>query len=134
MVYFILLLHIWHSRLRLNLSYLDGVSVLQKKTLKAITFNDIRSPSAPIFCDLDLLTLCDIHNLQVASFVFECVNGLSPSYFHEYSELISNKHTIRTLQSIMGNLFLQRRNTDQYGIWSIQFYGVILWNSILPEI
>ena len=34
----------------------------------------------------------------------------------------------------MGNLFLERRNTDQYGVWSIQFYGVILWNSILPEI
>ena len=34
----------------------------------------------------------------------------------------------------MGNLFLERRNTDQYGIRSIQFYGVILWNSILPEI
>ena len=77
-------------------SYLDPVSVLEKKTLKAITFSDIRSPSTPIFCDLDLLTLCDTHNLQVASFVFECVNGLSPSYFHEYFKLISNKHTIRT--------------------------------------
>ena len=87
-----------------------------------------------MFCDLDLFTLCDIQNLQVASFVFECVNGLSPSYFHEYFKLISSKHTIRTRQSTLGNLFLERRNTDQYGIQSIQFYGVILWNSIPPEI
>ena len=36
-------------------SYLDPVFVLQKKTLKAITFSDIRSPSTAIFCDLDLL-------------------------------------------------------------------------------
>ena len=85
-------------------SYLDPVSVLQKKTLKAITFNDIRSPSTPIFCDLDLLTLCDIHYLQVASFIFECVNALSPSYFLEYFKLISNKHTIRTRQSTVGNV------------------------------
>ena len=55
-------------------SYLDPVFALQKKTLKAITFSDIRSPSTAISCDLDLLTLCDIRNLQVASFVFECVN------------------------------------------------------------
>ena len=61
--------------------YLDPVSVLQKKTSKS---NYISLLSTPIFCDLDLLTLCDIHNLQVASFVFDCVNGLSPSYFHEY--------------------------------------------------
>ena len=94
----------------------------------------IRSTSTPIFCNLDLLTLCDIHNLQVASFVFECVNGLSPTYFHEYFKLISNKHTIRTRQSTMGNLFLERYNTDQYGTQSIQFYGVILWNSIPHEI
>ena len=79
--------------------------------------------------------LYDIHNLHVASFVFECrVNGVSPSYFHEYFKLISNKHTIRTHQSTMGNLFLEKCNTDQYGIRSIQFYGVILWNSIPPEI
>ena len=28
-----------------------------------------------------------------------------PSYFHEYFKLISNKHTIRTRQSTIGNLF-----------------------------
>ena len=75
-----------------------------------------------------------MHNLQVASFVFECANGSSPSYFHEYFKLILNKHTIRTRQSTMGNLFLERRNTDQYGIRSIQFYCVILWISIPSEI
>ena len=107
---------------------------MQKKTLKAINFSDIRSPSTPIFCDLDLLMLCDICNLQVASFVFECVNGLSPSYFHKNFQLLSSKHTIRTHQSTTGNLFSERRNTDQYGRRSIQFYGVILWNSVPPEI
>ena len=37
-------------------------------------------------------------------------------------------------QSTIGNLFLERHNTDQYGRQSIQFYGVILWNSLPPEI
>ena len=39
-----------------------------------------------------------------------------------------------TRQSTKGNLFLERRNTDQYGIRSIQFSGVKLWNSIPPNI
>ena len=38
----------------------------------------------PIFHNLELLTLADIHNLQVLAFVCECVNGLSPSYFCDY--------------------------------------------------
>ena len=39
-----------------------------------------------------------------------------------------------TRQSTKGNLFLERRNTDQHGIRSIQFSGVKLWNSIPPNI
>ena len=46
-----------------------------------LTFNDITSPALPIFHNLELLTLADIHNLHVVSFVYECFNGLSPSYF-----------------------------------------------------
>ena len=111
-------------------SCLDPFFVLQKNYY----LSDITSPSTPIFCELNLLTLYDIHNLPVAFFVSECVNGLSPSYFHEYFKLTSSKHIIRTCQFTIGNLFLERRNTDQYGIWSIQCYGVILWNSIPPEI
>ena len=122
---------IWHSSLGLNLQILPGsIFVLQKNYY----LSDITSPSTPIFCELNLLTLYDIHNLPVAFFVSECVNGLSPSYFHEYFKLTSSKHIIRTCQFTIGNLFLERRNTDQYGIWSIQCYGVILWNSIPPEI
>ena len=34
----------------------------------------------------------------------------------------------------MGNLFLQRSNTDQYGIRSIQDSGVKLWNSVPAEV
>ena len=78
--------------------------------------------------------LCDIHNLQVAAFVCKYVNGVSPSYFREYIKLISNKHTIRTRQSTVGNLVLETDNTEQYGTRSIEFYVVILWNAIPPEI
>ena len=42
--------------------------------------------------------------------VFECVNGLSSSYFHEYFKLMSSKHTIRICQSTMGDLFLERQH------------------------
>ena len=88
----------------------------------------------PIFHNLKLLALADIHNFQVVSFVYECVNGLSPSYFCDYFKTLSSTHAIGKRQATMGNLFLQRRNTDQYGIRSVQYSGVKLWNSVPAEI
>ena len=83
--------------------------MLQKKVLKSITFNDITSPAMPIFHNLELLTLADIHNLQVVSFVYESVNGLSPSYSCDYFKTLSSTHAMRTRQATM----------DQYGIRSV---------------
>ena len=71
-------IHVWGLT---NSTYLDLIFVLQKKVLKSITFNDITSPAMSIFRNLELLTLTDIHNLQVVSFVYECVNGLSHLIF-----------------------------------------------------
>ena len=53
----------------------------------------------PIFHNLELLTLADIHNLQVVSFVYKCVNGLSPSYFCDYFKTLSSTHAIGTCQA-----------------------------------
>ena len=47
---------------------------------------------------------------------------------------LSSTNVIETRQATMGNLFLQRRNTDQYGIRSVQYSGVKLWNSVPAEI
>ena len=124
-------IHVWGLT---NSTYFDLIFVLQKKVLKSITFNDIASPAMPIFRNLELLTLADIHNLQVVTFVYECVNGLSPSYFGDYFKTLSSTHAMRTRQATMGNLFLQRRNTDQYGIRSVQYSGVKLWNSVPAKI
>ena len=110
-------------------SYLEPISILQKKVLKSIACSDMMAPSMPPFHDLQLLKLNDIHNnLHISLFVYECVSGLSPAYFADFLNLLSNKHTFMIRQSTKGNLFLERRNTDQYGIRSIQFSGVKLWN------
>ena len=124
-------IHVWGLTFD---SYLEHIYILQKKVLKSITFSDMMAHSKPLFHDLQLLKLNDIHNVHISLFVYECVNGLSPAYFADFFNLLSNKHMFMTRQSTKGNLFLERRNTDQYGIRSIQFSGVKLWNSIPPNI
>ena len=115
-------------------THLDKVFILQKKMIKCMTFNDIMVPSSSLFHKLKFLKLNDINNFQIVSFVYECINGLAPQYFENFFISLSSKHSIGTRQSKTGNLFLERQNTVQYGIRSIQYAGAKLWNSVLYEI
>ena len=49
-------------------SFLDPVSILQKKVLRIIVFSDKTAPSAPIFDSLQILELNDIITYQITSF------------------------------------------------------------------
>ena len=85
----------------------------------------------PVFHNLELLALADIHNLQVVSFVDD---GLSPSYFCDYFKTLSSTHAIGRRQATMGNLFVQRRNK----VCTISFerpvnYLCDAWHVFLPK-
>ena len=103
-----------------------------KKVLKIITFNKVIASSAPLFDSLQILKLNDIFKLQVTSFVYECLNNLTPIYFRvrEYCVSIHSVHNIGTRQSKNGDLFALRCNTTQYGLRSIHYLGVRIWNSL----
>ena len=88
-----------------------------------MTFMYIMVPSSPLLHELEFLKLNDINNLQIASFVYECINGLAPQYFENFFTSLSSKYSIGTRQSKKGNLFIERQNTVQYGIRSIQHAG-----------
>ena len=117
----------------LRLTYplmIENVLVIQKRIMKVITLNEISVHSTPIFNSLQILRLNDVFQLQPASFIYECVNNLSSSYFRNYFTAISPTHSIGTRQSKRGDLFVERKNTTQYGIRSIHFSGARLWNSL----
>ena len=115
-------------------TYLNKVFILQKKIIKCMTFIDIMVPSSPLFHELEFLKLNDINNLQIVSFIYECINGLASQYFKNFFTSLSSKYSIVTRQSKKGNLFLERQDTVQYGIRSIQYAGAKLWSSIPCEI
>ena len=99
-----------------------------------MTFNDIMATSSPLFHQLEFLKLNDINDLQIVSFVYECINGLAPQYLENLFTSLSSKYSLGTRQSKKGNLFLERQTTVQYGIRSIHNAGAKLWNSIPYEI
>ena len=56
-----------------------------------MTYSPMLDHSNPLFRDLELLKLSDIHSLWLLSFVYDCVNHMTPGYF---SDLISSMFLI----------------------------------------
>ena len=72
----------------------------------------------------------DIRQLHLLSFVFDCQNKIAPVYFQNYFVQCSQIHNFNTRLASRGDLFLERKNTFQYGIRSIQYNGARLWNML----
>ena len=65
-------------------TYISPVFLLQKRVIRAISFQNYAAPSSPIFNDLKILKLHDLFQLKLLGFVYECVNKISPANFHTF--------------------------------------------------
>ena len=115
-------------------SYIEPVFRLQKKAIRAISFQPRLSPSLPIFKDLKLLKLSDIFELRLLTFVFDSVNKTSPECFHNFFVFNSSVHQYCTRQASQGDLYLTRQNSLQYGLKSLRYLGAKLWNTLPAEL
>ena len=89
-------------------SYLDPIFKLQKKAVRAISFQPRMSPSLPIFNDFKLLKLSEIFELRLLTFVFDSVCKTSPSCFHDFFLFFSSVHQYSTRQTNQGDLYLSK--------------------------
>ena len=79
---------------------------------------------------LQVLKQEHIFQLQLSSFVYECINNISPVHFQNYFNKIFNIHQISTRHAVRACLFAEHRSTIQYGIRSIQYLGARIWNDL----
>ena len=115
-------------------SYLDPIFKLQKKAVRAISHEHFTSHTLPIFKNLKLLRLQDIFRVKILSFVYESLNKINPSCFHDFFSLNSRIHQHFTRQSHHGHAFLTQKNSLQYGLRSIRYLGAKMWNDLPGEI
>ena len=59
--------------------------------------------------DLKILKRQDLFHLKLLSFVYECVNKISPSCFGSFFELVGSVHQYGTRQVIKSNIFLTQK-------------------------
>ena len=111
-------------------TYLEPLFLMQKKVLRSISLQPFASPSTPIFASLKILKLKGMIYQDILKFVFKSINLLSPSHLHNYFQLSNMVHNHGTRHAIRGDIFQPSRNTFLYGLRSIKYLGVKLWNDI----
>ena len=79
-------------------SYIDPIFKLQKKAVRAISFQPRMSPSLPVFNGVNLLKLSETFELRLPTFVFDSVNKTSPSCFHDFFLFSPAVHQYSTRQ------------------------------------
>ena len=98
--------------------------------MRVITLNSKIASSTPIFDKLQVLKQEHMFQLQLSTFVHECINNISPLHFQTYFNKTLNIHQISTRQAVRGDLFVEYRSTIQYGIRSIPHLGARIWNDL----
>ena len=131
MLFFILTLYygcnIWGLTTDANLKIIE---VLQKKSLKIMTFSDFNSHTNPLFLQLKLLKVRDIIKQQQLKLVYEFYKNLLPTDLQSIFELNSDIHSYQTNSAHKHLLHIPRIYTATYGNKSIKYHCPILWNAI----
>ena len=77
-------------------AYINPVFLLQKRVVRAISFEHFTSHSTPIFLSLKILKLHDLFQLKLLTFVYDCINKITPSCFHSFFALVETVHQYGT--------------------------------------
>ena len=113
---------------------LDPLRKIQKKVVRAITFNNEYTHTTPLFYNLRLLKIHDIHSLKLLCFVYDCKQDSPLHPFSDYFISVHSIHDHNTRQASKGDIFISSVNTTQYGKRTATFAGSIMWNNLPPPL
>jgi len=75
---------------------LKPIFILQKKTVRIITFSELDSYSSPLFKSLGLIEFFDIALFQIVIFMYQFHNNVLPVAFHSFFTKVTSIHNYIT--------------------------------------
>ena len=113
-------------------TYINPVFLLQRRVVRAISFEKFYFSfyTYCIFLNLKILKLHDLFQLKLLTFVYDFVNKIAPSYFHSFFALVETVHQYGTWQASKNDIFITQKNTLQYGLRSVRYFGAKCWNNL----
>jgi len=106
---------------------LKKLLIIQKRAVRHISHVHSTCHSAPIFKELNILTINDIYTQQVAQFMFKYTAGLLPIAFSGYFNINSQTHHHYTRQSEHFHISFANTRLRQH---SISISGPRIWNAL----
>ena len=112
---------------------LTKIEVLQKKCIRLMTFSDFNSHTNSLFSELKILKVRDVIKFQQLRLVYDFYNNALPFDLHNLFVFNSDIHNYH-LTSISKNLLhIPRIMTTTYGIKSLKYHSVELWNDTFKK-
>lgn len=111
-------------------SYISSVQHIQNQAIRIITFSPRRSNAISLLRQYNILCISKLFEFHCTCLFFNIINRRLPFDLINYDLL---KNTNRTRFALEGSLLLPRVRTN-YGIKSLSFTAISLWNSIPPNI
>ena len=115
---------IWADKNNCNL---DIIHRKQKRIIRLCSNANFLDHTAPLFANLDTLTVYDLHRLSVGSFMFKFKNSMLPDMFSNYFVTARTIHNYGTRHSDSLRPYNFNTNLARN---TIRREGAILWNGI----
>ena len=117
-----------------NQSILNKIQPLQDKALRIINFKPDNFDTAELYKKDKIIKISDYIKLLNCLFVRDVLTGSSIPPFLTYFTKSENIHQHNTTHATQNSVALAQRNTDLYGIKSIQHQSILTWDQLQTEI
>ena len=91
-------------------------------------FAHVRQTTDDLYKNSKILKLCDHIQLKIFLYVHDFIKGNLPSIFNNTFKLTQNVHNYHTRGSSQHQISLPRVKTQIYGIKSINYQFIHIWN------
>ena len=110
-------------------STLRPLIILQKRTIRTITFSVPDEHSEPLFKELEILKLTDLVTLHNALLVYHYHHNLLPSSFENVFQTVASIHSYNTRLASESSYYINTIKAN-YGKFNFCFVAVKVWNHL----
>ena len=115
----------------LTVQLLDRLVKIFKSGIRAVFQVPSTTPSSPLLCRLDLLTLTQIYKQKLLFFVHRCLGTeMISSLFSTFFDLVNGRATRGQASRLLRVPFLPGPS----GRSTVQFIGSVYWNCLPPDV
>ena len=108
----------------------DIISKLQKRALRIINFKAFNADSNPLFENDKVIKVVDQVTVRNVLFMHDFIcKSLPLSFQDDFLKLDNAYKSMMTRNSNLGCLYVSKRNSTKYGLYSISHQSILSWNS-----